>query len=325
MNKLVSVIIPVYNTEKYLSECVESVACQTYTNLEIILVDDGSTDSCPALCDGLSGKDGRITVIHKENGGLSSARNAGIAAARGEYVSFIDSDDVISPFFAERLLTAAEKYGADFAACLFKRFEDTVPEISEGEREPELLSRSEAFGCFFSGRNVDMVIAPNKLYRRSLFDGIKYPEGRLHEDEAVIHHLIGAAEKIAWLDEPHYFYRVTPSSITTKSFSLARLDEAKAKEDRIAYFESIGEHVYADKTRKVYLNVLMTLYRRVYFNIEDKELKRENCRALHRRFCEIYKECGTGESVTARIRHAAFRFLPKTVSLIDDKRFSEGE
>jgi glycosyltransferase involved in cell wall biosynthesis len=166
MNELISVIIPVYKVEAYLTVCVESVLAQTYEQLEIILVDDGSPDNCPKICDEFAARDSRIRVIHKENGGLSSARNAGIDAARGEYLAFLDSDDLWTPVFLERLCRAAQETGADFAVCLFRRFRGDPPKELPEPVAAEVLTRREAFECLFGVRNENMVVAPNKLYRR---------------------------------------------------------------------------------------------------------------------------------------------------------------
>ena len=127
MKPLISVIVPVYKVEAYLTACVESVLAQTYPNFELILVDDGSPDNCPRMCDEFAARDSRIRVIHKKNGGLSSARNAGIDAAKGSYLAFLDSDDLWTPFFLERLHAALTEADADFSVCLFRRFQGEAP------------------------------------------------------------------------------------------------------------------------------------------------------------------------------------------------------
>ena len=128
-NPLISVVIPIYKVEKYLCECVDSVINQTYTNLEIILVDDGSPDNCPAICDDYASKDSRIKVIHKENGGQSSARNAGIKIAKGEYISFIDSDDYVSPVYIEQLYSTLKRSGAGLSCCTYSALPQKLSNI----------------------------------------------------------------------------------------------------------------------------------------------------------------------------------------------------
>lgn len=338
MQPLISVIIPVYKVEAYLTACVESVLAQTYQNFELILVDDGSPDNCPQMCDAFAARDSRIRVIHKENGGLSSARNAGIDAAKGKYLAFLDSDDLWSPLFLERLYRAIQETGADFSVCMFHRFHgqpsealpDTVPTVA--------LTQQEAFDCLFGGQNENMVLAPNKLYDAALFSPInentavawnklydanvfrtiRYPLGKLHEDEAVIHEIIGAAPTVAWVSEEHYLYREAPNSITTSKFSLKRLDEMYAKEQRIQWFEARGMHGYADKTRIGYLSCLMRLYRTVQAEVEDLAEAKEACNRIYNRFREIHTpKLVASQSAKARLRYWLFIHLPAAFSKFD--------
>jgi len=325
--QLISVIIPVYKTEPYLKQCVESVLAQTYSNMEIILVNDGSPDNCPAICDEFAARDSRIRVIHKENGGLSSARNAGIDVANGDYLAFLDSDDLWSPYFLERLYYELIKTSADIAVCKFVRFNsgENIP-LNPDKQNSSLLTRSEAFDCLFNDKNVNMVIAPNKLYRRKIFQTIRYPAGKYHEDEAVIHEIIGASERIVWIDEAHYYYRQTAGSITTAKFNLKRLDEMFAKEQRITYFESNGMQELADRTKQVYLNNLMRLYRTVLHEAENPEIRKQNCIMLYNRFCEIYsRKLVRNSSSITKIRCIFFKMFPVSYSKMEYKRLLKKE
>ena len=326
MGSLISVIIPVYKVEAFLTACVESVLAQTYQNLELILVDDGSPDNCPQMCDAFAVRDSRVRVIHKENGGLSSARNAGIEVARGEYLAFLDSDDLWSPLFLERLYRAIQETGADFSVCLFRQFCEAPAVLTPEESKTELLTQRQAFECFFNERNVNMVVAPNKLYRRCLFDAVRYPVGQIHEDEAVIHEIIGGAETVAWVEEAHYHYRQAPGSITTSQFSLKRLDEMYAKEQRIAYFEERGMQDLADRTRIVYMNNLMRLYRTVQRSLDDRAAAKAACRMLHGRFCELYSApLLRNQGGKFRLRCALFRHLPESYSRLEYRRLKRKE
>ena len=321
MKPLISVIIPVYKVEAYLTACVESVLAQTYQNFEIILVDDGSPDNCPQMCDEFAARDSRIRVIHKPNGGLSSARNAGIDGAKGEYLAFLDSDDLWTPLFLERLYQAIGETGADLAVCLFRRFRGEPPRELPEAVQTVLLAQTEAFECLFGVRNENMVVAPNKLYSADTFREIRYPVGKLHEDEAVIHEILGLTQTVAWVDEAHYLYRESSNSITTAKFSLKRLDETYAKEQRIAYFESRGMTALADRTRIVYLNNLMRLYRTVQAEVEDRVAAREACRKLHARFCELAAPKLVGkQGTTFRLRCFLFRYLPGIFSYLEYHR-----
>ena len=341
MKPLISVIIPVYKVEQYLTACVESVLAQIYRNFEIILVDDGSPDNCPRMCDEFAARDSRIRVIHKENGGLSSARNTGIDAARGDYLAFLDSDDLWTPLFLERLYRAVEQTGADMAVCLFRRFRGEAPTELPETVPTVALTRQEAFECLFGVRNENMVVAPNKLYDSRLFStinentavvwnklchvdvmrSVRYPVGKLHEDEAVIHEIIGNTHKVAWVEEWHYLYRESPNSITNAKFNLRRLDEMDAKEGRIAYFEGRGMHDLADRTRLVYLSNLMRLYRTVQAELDDPAAAREQCKRIHHRFCELYtQELVKDLSAGNKLRHVLFRMVPGAFSRLDHKR-----
>ena len=321
MTPLVSVIIPVYKVEAYLTACVESVLAQTYRNFEIILVDDGSPDNCPQMCDELAARDSRIRVIHKENGGLSSARNTGIDAARGDYLAFLDSDDLWTPLFLERLYHAVEETGADMAVCLFRRFRGEIPTELPETVPTVALTQQEAFECLFGVRNENMVVAPNKLYRRELFVAVRYPVGQIHEDEAVIHEIIGGTNTVAWVDEAHYLYREAPNSITTASFSLKRLDEMYAKEQRISYFEAQGMRDLADLTRLSYLNVLMRLYRTVQAELENRSAAKTACQQIYDRFCQLCTpELIKDQPPKAKLRYSLFRHAPGLFSKMDHIR-----
>ena len=318
MNPLISVIIPVYKVEAYLTACVESVLAQTYQNFEIILVDDGSPDNCPQMCDEFAARDSRIRVIHKPNGGLSSARNAGIDGAKGEYLAFLDSDDLWTPLFLERLYQAIGETGADLAVCLFRRFRGEPPRELPEAAQTLLLTQREAFECLFGVRNENMVVAPNKLYSADTFREIRYPVGKLHEDEAVIHEILGLTQKVAWVDEAHYLYRESSNSITTAKFSLKRLDEMYAKEQRISYFEVRGMQELADRTRLGYLSCLMRLYRTVQAELEDRSAAKMASQQIYDRFCELCTpELIKSQSRKAKLRYTLFRAIPALFSRLD--------
>ena len=191
---MISVIIPVYKVEKYLDKCVESVVGQTYSDLEIILVDDGSPDGCSAMCDAWAEKDGRIKVIHKPNGGLSSARNAGLVKASGEYVFFLDSDDTISANCIELLADAVRRDNSDICIANVARIDENGKPIKALLFDSDmLLSKDDVFEDIAKKGLFAYVISCGRLYRRNLFDGISFPEGRLNEDAFVYYRLFGAA------------------------------------------------------------------------------------------------------------------------------------
>ncbi|MBQ9730331.1 MAG: glycosyltransferase [Clostridia bacterium] len=227
--KLISVIVPVYNVEKYLSECVDSILRQTYQNLEVILVDDGSTDNSGAICDEYAKKDSRIKVFHKENGGLSSARNYGLDRMHGDYVAFVDSDDYIADTMYEELIKKCLEYGADITACGFTRFyEDGKEEHRYAFFEGECFIGKDFDRLADYGPYKDLVVvAWNKLYKSCVFNQIRYPAGKLHEDEFIIFDLLGKIKKFVFLYKSLYRYRVRENSITS-TFNLNRLDGVEA-------------------------------------------------------------------------------------------------
>lgn len=232
---LVSVIIPVYKVEPYLCDCVDSVLAQTYANLEIILVDDGSPDGCPQICDEYAAKDSRVRVLHKENGGLSDARNAGMKIASGEYRAFVDSDDMIHPQMVESLMKPlVNDRNLKMSAGGFEYFHESKSDFTQlnGNAAYKTLTFKEyIFEPLY-------MVAWGKIYHRSLFDTIEYPKDRFHEDEFVTYKLCHKAGLISVLRESLYMYRLREDSITA-NFSEKRIsDYYDAITERIKFFEN---------------------------------------------------------------------------------------
>ena len=240
---LISVIIPIYKVEKYLCECLDSVVNQTYSHLEIILVDDGSPDSCPQICGAYAEKDNRVKVVHKINGGLSDARNAGLDIATGEYISFVDSDDIVSEKFIEMLLMPLlQNDDASVSVCAFNPFYDDKYESSVVAHSARrimldtLLSQNSSLNTYLS---MECNSACNKLYRRSLFDDVRYPKGKIYEDVATTYKILYKAVKIYYTQSQLYFYRVRSDSIMgKKNFSLSYLNLVDALHETIVWFET---------------------------------------------------------------------------------------
>ncbi len=225
MEGLISVIIPVYKVEKFLDQCIKSVVEQLYTNLEIILVDDGSPDKCPIMCDMWAKRDKRIKVIHKSNGGLSDARNAGIQIAKGDYISFIDSDDWIAPNMYQIMIDTIQKENADICAC------GIIVSYSEGEKPlnlPSIIGDSEMVLESIYNDTQYPVAAWNKLYQRKCWENLRFPVGKICEDAFTTYLLVAHAKKIVQIREPLYYYRIRSNSIMTSAFSHKRMDEEEA-------------------------------------------------------------------------------------------------
>lgn len=256
---MISVIVPVYKVESYLDDCVKSILAQSYTDFELILVDDGSPDRCPAMCDDWAEKDGRIRVIHKENGGLSSARNAGLDVMRGEYLTFIDSDDYVRSDYLEKLYNALIEHSADVSVCGF------VLGKAEGEYEskaPTVCTGKEACLAIYSENSVtmSMISACMKLYKSRLFENLRFPLGKLHEDQFVTYRAFYPCEKVVRVYEPLYYYRDSAVSITRSRFKIARYDNILALEEAMSFYESNGdEELY--EAAKATRQVIIALYR----------------------------------------------------------------
>lgn len=214
-----SVVIPVYNVEKYLDKCVESIVNQTFKDLEIILVDDGSTDESGKMCDEWTEKDTRIKAIHKINGGLSSARNAGIKQAKGEYISFIDSDDFVELDMYATMIEALDRTGKDIASC--GRIVDLWGEREKREfslKSERIFSKEEAIEEVLLLRYID-VSACDKVYRCTLFKQIMYPEGKISEDAAVIFEILDASNGVVHVGKTFYHYIYRKNSISKSQYS----------------------------------------------------------------------------------------------------------
>lgn len=237
---LISVIVPVYKVEPYLSRCVDSILSQTFTDFELILVDDGSPDNCGKICDEYAQKDNRIYAIHKENGGLSSARNAGIdwafSNSNSHWITFIDSDDWIHPQYLELLLSGATSTNTDICVCEYTE----TSEISNSEHLNSSKTQKLGPEELFVNYHVTSVVAWGKLYNKTCFESIRYPLGKLHEDEYTTYKILFEKSLVSYLKEPLYFYYTNPDSIVRSDWSPKRLDAITAYEEQIAYFRKNG-------------------------------------------------------------------------------------
>ena len=237
MEPLISVIVPIYKVESYLRQCVDSILNQTYTNLEVILVDDGSPDNCGAICDEYAAKDARVKVIHKPNGGLSDARNAGLKIATGDYYYFVDSDDMLPAYSIKTMYDLMHQHNGDMVIGGFERFYDETEEVFFSTESDGLTtyiySQKEAFKDFY----IDGCQAWAVLYRRHVHEGIYFPKGEINEDEAVIFPLLERCQCVVVTNRVVYSYRCREESITTSSFSAKKLAWAKHCRDNLAFIQ----------------------------------------------------------------------------------------
>ena len=251
---LISVIVPVYKTEAYLDRCVQSIADQTYKNLEIILIDDGSPDNCPAICDAWAAKDSRVKVVHKQNGGLSDARNAGMAIATGVLMGFVDSDDWITPDMYQHLHDLMAADHSDIAACGAEMvWEDGTP--------PRMLTKSGC--CVLNQEEAMRAIIEEfwlkqpvwyKLYKTALIRDIPFPVGKYHEDVFWSYQAVARAQKVSVSDNVGYYYAQRSSSIMGEGYSLKRLDAVEAKTLRLEFIQKN----FPELEKMAKLNLLFT-------------------------------------------------------------------
>lgn len=240
---LISVIVPVYKVEDYLERCVSSLCSQTYSNLEIILVDDGSPDRCGEMCDAMAKNDDRIRVIHKENGGLSSARNAGMRVAKGEYIGFIDSDDWIDERMYETLYTFILKYEAQIAVCGLQ-CDHTDGNVSwfnpkyPDSTEIEVFTTQDALRELTYAEKITNS-ACDKLFSREILEGLPMKEGIIFEDTQIMHRWLERADRIVYTPQPYYHYIMTDGSITRSGIKPSRFAIANVLWERVEYYQQI--------------------------------------------------------------------------------------
>lgn len=270
---IISVIVPIYKVEKYLEKCLNSILEQTYQNLEIILVDDGSPDKCPQICDEYASKDHRIKVVHKKNGGLSSARNAGIEVATGEYISFVDSDDYLHKSTYEEMLKLITKSEADICICNIEYVDekgDLYPIHFSSPIKDEELSANQFFQKLVEPCEWYFVAAWNKLYKKEILDRKVFPIGKIHEDEYSIHHIIGKCNKIICTSKKYYYYVQRSGSIMSQRSINSTLDLTEAMLDRYNYYCSINRK---DGLRFIDIAYYRSFMSLTHYDDIDKKLK----------------------------------------------------
>lgn len=263
--KLISIIVPVYKVEVYLRRCVESVLSQTYKDWELILVDDGSPDNCPQICDDYALKDCRIKVIHKENGGQADARNHGLDVASGAYVMFLDSDDYIHPNMLNAMLNVSLQENADIVQCSFVRGSDDVfPIIDERGNRKSYDNHT----IFYSSNQ--KLILWSKLYKRELWEGIRIPTGIYYEDDASTWRLYYRSQKTVIISNPYYYYYVNPNSTMAGHRKRPSLDFIKIYQERIAFFREEKDDDLVRISQWRFCMPLMLVYMRGNITQEEK-------------------------------------------------------
>lgn len=220
--ELISVIVPIYKVEQYLDDCVQSIVNQTYQKLEIILVDDGSPDGCPGLCDEWAKKDSRIRVIHQQNAGLSAARNAGLEIAQGDYIGFVDSDDYIANDMYEQLIAALKGTDKNTAACLIARVFDDGRIVADKPscEDNVIMGAAQAVDASFYKKVCNAVWC--KLYAKTVFENLRFPVGEVNEDYPVMIPVIIRSDGMVLVNKAMYYYRKREGSITAFGYATSR-------------------------------------------------------------------------------------------------------
>ncbi len=293
----ISVIIPVYKVERYLDACVSSVLAQTFGDLEVILVDDGSPDNCPALCDAWAGKDPRVRVIHRENGGLSAARNTGIEAARGQFLTFVDSDDLLEPDTLRRAYDAQRKYGAELVIINLVYVNDENVPFKKPDFsffKDEVLDETEIWQRYFAlgEQRVYYAIACSKLIRADLFRDLRFRVGKRYEDQFLMPQLLCQCRKIVCLSYQGYRYIQHTGSIMAQGSSRNYLDRSEFLIEWCGYFAGKGDFLRAEGLLN---DAIQNLSEKDRFDLSTPEQRaryRADCRACADAYADLARRTG---------------------------------
>ncbi len=314
MNQLISVIVPVSNVAAYLPRCVDSLLAQVYQTLQIILVDDGSTDGSAAICDAYAEQDTRIEVIHQPYGGVSDARNAGVDAARGDYILFLDSDDEADPQYASKLYHTLIEHDLDISQCCLLRVRNGTP-VNPLDVRPEVQifdGMQMQMRIFNRDRYFTMCLC-GKLFRRSLFDGLRFPVGRINEDESLIYLLMYRARRVGVIDDYLYLYHYNSESITERKYNIHRLDSFYMLREKYAFYKEQGHTEFADKTANEYFSQMSVALLNGKKQADDYPAIRKKAKQLYREdrdgmLAEANLVAGRGLFVA--LSHLSFSFVP---------------
>lgn len=292
----ISVIVPVYKVEPYLHRCVDSILNQTFADFELILVDDGSPDNCPAICDEYAEKDGRVHVIHQQNGGLSAARNAGIdwalANSNSRWLSFVDSDDWVSEYYLEYMYRGVtENHVSVCRCCLKSSFDRDKVAYDSGQYVVTVLPIEQGY---LLENTLGNVCAQAKLYEKRLFLTVRFPIGKLHEDLFTTYQVLFKCDKIAIINNELYFYYINEESITHSVWNARRLDEFEAFEQQLQFFKR-------EEYENVYLRLLVKYIQAIGSQYIQLQKQKDSVRDAEWHICMLRKNM-------RRVLHSHIRF-----------------
>lgn len=314
MNDLISIIVPVFNVEPYLQRCIESLINQEYGDIEVILVDDGSTDGSGAICDRYAKIDKRVKVIHQEYQGVSGARNSGLEVALGAYIMFLDSDDEAHPQYVGKLYQTLIDNELDIAQCCLIR-------IKNGKRVNELEVKNGV--RIFSGLEMQMkifernryfsMVLCGKIFKKKLFDGLHFPVGRINEDESLIYLLMYRSERVGIIDDYLYYYHYNSESITEKRYNIHRLDSFYMLREKYTFYIKHGHQELANKTANEYFSQMSVA-------LLNGKIQADDYPAILKKAKDIYREdrrnilehadLKTDKKLFMKLSYLSFYFVP---------------
>ena len=312
--KKVSVIVPIYNVKKYLPRCIESIIKQSYKNLEIILVDDGSTDGSEVVCDRYAQKDSRVKVIHQANGGVSTARNTGLDICTGDFICFVDSDDYIHADFVKYLYAKLIENDCDICMCNHIVTEEwNYKQDIDWEKKVNIYDKKQIFDMFYTDMHGSIIMLWNKIMKRECVSGIRFDDGYINEDEGTTFKFLYNAKKIAFSEEVLYFYYSRDESITGVPYTAKKIDILKAYENRISFYKEKGESDLLNRECMFYLSEILANYYKVYRILKDKKVLED----LRKKYSDTYKNVDkTNWSTGRKLLYAVCRRFPLLYGII---------
>lgn len=293
MDTTVTIALCIYNVEKYLPACIESCLKQTYRNIELLLVDDGSTDKSGRICDSYAQNDPRVHVVHQKNRGVSAARNTALREATGTYLAFVDADDIIAYTYIETMMSAMLREGADAGACDYIRVEEDYvlgeKDVRRGNHSTKLMSGKEALSAVYRSSLHGLGFIPwAKIFRRSLYTdhSIVFPDGKIHEDISSMYKLLYYSNKVVYCDSVQYYYRKRPNSIMNRDFSLDRLHVLIGTKGACDFYREQQEKNLYNAGVKAHFKMLL----RNYVLLKENGFGEKKIRDYTDRMMEEYRE-----------------------------------
>ena len=301
----ISIIVPVYKVEKYLDRCVESILAQTFSDFEVILIDDGSPDDCPVMCDEWAKNDARIRVIHQSNHGQAAARNRALDVAEGNYICFIDSDDYVHPKFLEILYNNLISSNADVSVCSYKRTNKSNDVNNVNNNSLKYSGVDFVKKGLVGDIPCGVWLLWDKLFKKECFDNVRLPIGRINEDNATVYKILYEAKTVVATDAVLYYYFENTNSTVLQKFSKKHLDWLLVPQEMIEYFTKHNDQLLVDKCNKMYLHSLEDMYKKVCLHLNDKELEKD----LRKRLIAQYKSEKKKYPITVKTHTSLFEAL----------------